>query len=216
MIKTADKEAKRGMEVLEIYKSHLLSGKSARSVPVSAEDRKFAADIFLLTEKPVLYACNVDEKSAINGNKYVDALKEAVKDENAEVMIISAAIEAEIASLDSYEDRLSFLNDLGLSEPGVNKLIHGAYHLLNLATYFTAGVQEVRSWTIHQGMTAPQAAGVIHTDFEKGFIRAEVISYNDYITLKSEAACRAVGKLRLEGKEYVVKDGDVMHFLFNV
>ncbi|MCY7410715.1 MAG: redox-regulated ATPase YchF [Chitinophagales bacterium] len=216
LIKTADKEAKRGLEVLEIYKAHLMSGKSARSAPVSNEDRKFAADIFLLTEKPVLYACNVDEKSAINGNKYVDALNEAVKDENAEVMIISAAIEAEIALLESYDDRLSFLNDLGLNEPGVNKLIHGAYHLLNLATYFTAGVQEVRSWTIHKGMTAPQAAGVIHTDFEKGFIRAEVISYNDYITLRSEAACRAVGKLRLEGKEYVVKDGDVMHFLFNV
>lgn len=193
-----------------------MSGKSARYAPVSKEDRQYVADVFLLTEKPVLYACNVDEQSAVTGNKYVDQLRESVKDENAEVLIISAAIEAEIAQLDSYEDRLSFLKDMGLDEPGVNKLIHASYHLLNLITYFTAGEQEVRAWTIHRGMLAPQAAGVIHSDFEKGFIRAEVIAYDDYVQYQSEAACRSAGKLRLEGKEYEVKDGDVMHFLFNV
>ncbi len=214
--KSGDKELKRALEVTEIYKQHLMSGKSARSAPVSKEDRQYVADVFLLTEKPVLYACNVDEQSAVTGNKYVDQLRESVKDENAEVLIISAAIEAEIAQLDSYEDRLSFLKDMGLDEPGVNKLIHASYHLLNLITYFTAGEQEVRAWTIHRGMLAPQAAGVIHSDFEKGFIRAEVIAYDDYVQYQSEAACRSAGKLRLEGKEYEVKDGDVMHFLFNV
>ncbi|HYV95723.1 MAG TPA: redox-regulated ATPase YchF [Chitinophagales bacterium] len=214
--KAGDRDSKRGLEVIEIYRKHLQSGKSARTVPLGVEDKKFAADIFLLTEKPVLYACNVDEKSAVRGNKYVDALKEVVKGENAEVLIISAAIEAEIAQFENYEDRRAFLSDLGLDEPGVTKLIHASYHLLKLITFLTAGEPEVRAWTIHQGMTAPQAAGVIHSDFEKGFIRAEVITYEDYILLKSEAACRAAGKLRLEGKEYVVKDGDVMHFLFNV
>lgn len=214
--KSGDRNLKRGLEVLGIYKQHLQSGKSARTVPVNSEEKRFASDIFLLTEKPVLYACNVDEKSAVNGNRYAEALREAVKNENAEVLIISAAIEAEIAQFENYEDRLAFLRDMGLNEPGVNKLIHTSYHLLNLITYFTAGEPEVRAWTIHQGMTAPQAAGVIHSDFEKGFIRAEVISYDDYIKYKSEAACRDVGKLRSEGKEYVVKDGDVMHFLFNV
>lgn len=214
--KTGDKEHKRGLEVMEIYKNHLMEGKSARSVPVSDEDRKYAADIFLLTEKPVLYVCNVEEKSATKGNKYTAELEAAVKDENAEVLIISAAIEAEIAQLDHYADRMAFLSEMGLDEPGVNKLIHSSYRLLNLITYFTAGEQEVRSWTIHRSMLAPQAAGVIHTDFEKGFIRAEVIAYADYISYGSEAACRAAGKLRLEGKEYEVNDGDVIHFLFNV
>ena len=214
--KAGDRDSKRGLEVIEVYRKHLQSGKSARTVPVSKEDKRFAADIFLLTEKPVLYVCNVDEKSALKGNKYVDSLKDAVKDEDAEVLIISAAIEAEIAQFENYDDRLAFLSDLGLNEPGVTKLIHASYHLLKLITYLTAGEPEVRAWTIHQGMTAPQAAGVIHSDFEKGFIRAEVIAYEDYVHLKSEAACRAAGKLRLEGKEYVVKDGDVMHFLFNV
>ena len=214
--KSGDKELKRALDVMEIYKQHLMSGKSARSAPVSDEDRKYAADIFLLTEKPVLYVCNVEEKYAISGNGYVEALKKAVKDEKAETLIISAAIEAEIAQLESYEDRVHFLSDIGLDEPGVNKLIHASYRLLNLITYFTAGETEVRAWTIHRGMLAPEAAGVIHTDFEKGFIRAEVIAYDDYIQYRSEAACRTVGKLRLEGKEYEVKDGDVVHFLFNV
>jgi len=214
--KTGDKDAKRAQEVLEMYKKHLEGGKSARSVTVSPEDKKNIEDAFLLTDKPVVYVCNVDEGSVTKGNKYVEALREAVKDENAEILIISAAIEADIAQFESYEDRIAFLNDLGLSEPGVNKLIKAAYHLLNLLTYFTAGEQEVRAWTIHNGDTAPKAAGVIHTDFEKGFIRAEVIAYEDFIKYGSEAACRNAGRLRVEGKEYVVKDGDVMHFLFNV
>jgi GTP-binding protein YchF len=211
-----DKEAKKAYDTLMIYKTHLEAGKSARSVQVREEDKIHVADIHLLTAKPVLYVCNVDESAVKTGNKYVDLVKENVKDENAEVVVIAAAIEADIAQLESYEDRKSFLNDMGLDEPGVNKLILAAYRLLNLYTYFTAGVKEVRAWTIHKGMTAPQAAGVIHTDFERGFIKAEVIKYNDFITYKSEAACRDVGKLAMEGKEYVVGDGDVMHFKFNV
>jgi GTP-binding protein YchF len=214
--KTGDKDAKQCLEVLQLYKAHLQSGRSARTAAVSDEDKKHVADLFLLTLKPVMYVCNVEEQSVLTGNKHTEALKAAIADENAELLIISAAIEAEIAMLDSFDDRTAFLQDLGLSESGVARLIKGAYRLLNLQTYFTAGVQEVRAWTITRGMTAPQAAGVIHSDFEKGFIRAEVISYADFITLGSEAACRAAGKLRLEGKEYIVKDGDVMHFLFNV
>ncbi|MEI7801275.1 MAG: redox-regulated ATPase YchF [Bacteroidota bacterium] len=215
-LKNGDREGKHALEVLELYKVHLESGKSVRSIQLPEEDKKFIADTFLLTDKPVLYVCNVEESSVLKGNKHTEALMNAVKDENAQVIIISAAIEAEIAILESADDRKAFLSDMGLSEPGVNKLIHSAYKLLNLATYFTAGVQEVRAWTIHNGNTAPQAAGVIHTDFEKGFIRAEVIAYDDFIKYGSEAACRTAGRLRVEGKEYLVKDGDVMHFLFNV
>jgi hypothetical protein len=163
-----------------------------------------------------MYVCNVDEASVLTGNKYVDAVREAVKNEQAEIILITAAMESEIAALDSYEDRQSFLKDIGLDEPGVNKLIKSAYRLLNLFTYFTAGVKEVRAWTITKNMTAPQAAGVIHTDFERGFIRAEVIAYEDFVKYGSESACRDNGKLRIEGKEYVVADGDVMHFRFNV
>lgn len=211
-----DKEAKKAFDVLTIYKKHLEQGKSARSAPVQAEDRQYIADIFLLTDKPVMYVCNVDEKSVLTGNAYVDRVREAVKDEHAEVLVIAAAIEADIAQMESYEDRKVFLDDLGLSESGVSKLIKAAYRLLKLSTYFTAGEKEVRAWTIHQGMTAPQAAGVIHTDFEKGFIRAEVIHYGDYIHYGSEHACKEAGKLSIEGKEYVVVDGDVMHFRFNV
>lgn len=212
----SDKEAKKIFDVLSIYKAHLESGKSARSAPVKPEDKQYIEDIHLLTAKPVLYVCNVDEASVKSGNKYVDQVKELVKDENAEIIIITAAMEAEIAALESYVDRQSFLKDIGLEEPGVNKLIKAAYKLLNLSTYFTAGVKEVRAWTITKGMTAPQAAGVIHTDFEKGFIKAEVIKYNDFLQYKSEAACRDAGKLSIEGKEYLVNDGDVMHFRFNV
>jgi len=211
-----DKDAKKCMEVLQIYKEHLEKGKSARSAPVNAEDQRFIADAFLLTAKPVLYVCNVDESSVNTGNKFVDALKAEVKDENAEVLVIAAAIEAEIAQLESYDDRAAFLKDLGLSESGVSKLIHAAYRLLNLSTYFTAGEKEVRAWTITKGMYAPQAAGVIHSDFEKGFIKAEVIRYDDFVQYGSEAACREAGKLSIEGKEYLVNDGDVMHFRFNV
>jgi len=216
MSKTGDKDAKKEFEILSIYKSHLEQGKSAHSALVEAKDREAIADLHLLTDKPVLYVCNVDEASVVNGNKYSEMVKEAVKNEGAEVLLISAAIESEIAALESAEDRQVFLADLGLTEPGVNKLIKAAYRLLNLSTYFTAGVKEVRAWTITKGMTAPQAAGVIHTDFEKGFIKAETIKYNDFITYGSEAACRDAGKLSIEGKEYVVDDGDVMHFRFNV
>ncbi|PYF69412.1 hypothetical protein B0O44_11050 [Pedobacter nutrimenti] len=215
MAKT-DKDAKRTFDVLSIIKTHLESGKSVRSAAVEADDFDFIQDLGLLTQKPVMYVCNVDENSVINGNAYVDRVKEAVKDENAEVLVISAKIESEIAELDSYEERQEFLADLGLTESGVNKLIRAAYRLLDLYTYFTAGVQEVRAWTITKGFTAPQAAGVIHTDFEKGFIRAEVIKYNDFVTLGSENACKDAGKLGVEGKTYVVEDGDIMHFRFNV
>ena len=163
-----------------------------------------------------MYVCNVDEASAVNGNKFVDALRESVKDENAEILIVAAATEADIAELETYEERQMFLEEAGLSESGVSRLIRAAYHLLNLQTYFTAGVQEVRAWTFEKGWKAPQCAGVIHTDFEKGFIRAEVIKYDDFVTLGSEAACKEAGKMNVEGKEYVVQDGDIMHFRFNV
>jgi len=217
MAKTGgDKDAKRTYEILTAVKSHLESGKSIRTAPLAQEDFDFIEDLGLLTQKPVMYVCNVDEASVINGNKYVDLVKANVADENAEVLVISAKIESEIAELDSYEERQEFLADLGLTESGVNKLIRAAYKLLNLYTYFTAGVQEVRAWTITKGFTAPQAAGVIHTDFEKGFIRAEVIKYNDFVTLGSENACKDAGKLGVEGKTYVVEDGDIMHFRFNV
>ena len=211
-----DKDAKKAYDVLLNLKELLEQGKSARSASLSEADLIHVADCCLLTIKPVLYVCNVDEAAVKTGNKYVDAVKEAVKAENAEVLIITAQMEAEIASLETYEERQLFLADMGLEEPGVNKLIKAAYKILNLQTYFTAGVKEVRAWTISKGMTAPQAAGVIHTDFEKGFIRAEVIKYKDFITLGSEAACKDAGKMGVEGKEYVVNDGDMMHFRFNV
>ncbi|WP_304064361.1 redox-regulated ATPase YchF [Pedobacter glucosidilyticus] len=211
-----DKDAKKTFEILSAVKSHLESGKSARTAPITVEDFEFIVDLSLLTIKPVLYVCNVDEASVNTGNKYVDLVKESVKDENAEVLIISAKIESEIAELEDYEERQMFLADLGLTESGVAKLIRAAYRLLNLSTYFTAGVQEVRAWTITKGFTAPQAAGVIHSDFEKGFIRAEVIKYQDFVTLGSENACKEAGKLGVEGKTYIVEDGDIMHFRFNV
>ena len=211
-----DKEAKRSYEILSVVKSHLESGKSARTAPIEKEDFEFISDLALLTVKPILYVCNVDEASVTTGNAYVDRVREAIKEEDAELLIISAQIESEITQLDSYEERQLFLEDLGLDESGVNKLIRAAYKLLNLATYFTAGVQEVRAWTIENGFTAPQAAGVIHTDFEKGFIRAEVIKYEDFVQYGSEAAVKEAGKLGVEGKGYIVQDGDIMHFRFNV
>lgn len=213
---TGDKEGLKISAVLEQYKAHLEKGKSARSMETDAEGKKIIYDLFLLTIKPIIYVCNVDEKNVKTGNAFVEKLKEAVKDENAEVILVSANIESEIAQLESYEDRKLFLADLGLEESGLNKLIKSGYKLLNLITYFTAGVKEVRAWTITKGMLAPQAAGVIHTDFEKGFIRAEVIKYADYIKYGSEAACKEAGKLNVEGKDYIVGDGDVMHFRFNV
>jgi GTP-binding protein YchF len=217
MAKTGgDKDAKKTYEILSVVKATLESGKSVRIAPLTEEDFEYISDLGLLTQKPVLYVCNVDEASVVDGNKYVDLVKEAVKDENAEVLIISAKIESEIAELESFEERQVFLEDMGLSESGVTKLIQAAYKLLKLSTYFTAGVQEVRAWTITKGFTAPQAAGVIHTDFEKGFIRAEVIKYNDFVSLGSENACKEAGKLSVEGKTYIVEDGDIMHFRFNV
>jgi len=215
--KTGDRELQRGLQLLQELKAHLEKGQSARSFAVSREDRiKFIDDAFLLTIKPVIYVCNVDESSVINGNVYTQQVAEAVKNEKAEIIFISAAIESEIAVLDSFEDRQAFLSDMGLSESGVTRLIRSTYQLLNLITYFTAGVQEVRAWTITRGMLAPQAAGVIHSDFEKGFIRAEVIKYADFVHYGSEAACREAGKLNVEGKDYLVEDGDIMHFRFNV
>lgn len=214
--KTGDKDAAKAEAALLKYKNHLESGQSARNCTVTEDEAKYVEDIFLLTAKPVLYVCNVDEGSVVNGNKYVDLVKEAAAKEGAGIIMISAAIESDIAGLESFDDRQAFLADMGLTESGVAKLIKEAYKLLNLITYFTAGVQEVRAWTINNGFKAPQAAGVIHTDFEKGFIRAEVIAYNDFITYKTEAAVKEAGKMRVEGKEYTVVDGDVMHFRFNV
>ncbi len=214
--KSGDKDAKHGMEILNIYREHLENFQSARTAPVDEKDRRFIDDLFLLTNKPVLYVCNVDEASAVSGNAYVEALKEAVKDENTEVLVIAAALEAEIADLENPDDRMEFLADVGLSEPGVNKLVRSAYSLLNLQSFFTAGPKEVKAWTIRKGMTAPQAAGVIHSDLERGFIRAEVIHYDDYIRYGTEHACKEAGKLALEGKNYIVGDGDVIHIRFNV
>jgi len=214
--KIGDKDAKHGVEVLNIYKQHFESFGSARSAPVEERDKKYIEDLFLLTNKPVLYVCNVDESSAVSGNAYVDALKEAVKNENTQVLVIAAAMEAEIAELDEEADRIAFLQDIGLTEPGVNKLVNSAYATLNLESFFTEGPKEVRAWTIKKGMTAPQAAGVIHSDLERGFIRAEVIKYQDFITLGSEHACRDAGKLHVEGKNYIVEDGDILHIRFNV
>lgn len=214
--KSGDAKAKKELATLVAYKETLLAGKNARTLKMDAEDKKAIEDLQLLTDKPVIYVANVDEGSIHNGNKFVDALKALVKEEDAEVVIVCAAIEAQIAELESEEDRYVFLEEYGLKESGLSRLIQAAYHLLNLITYFTAGEKEVRAWTIHRGWKAPQAAGVIHTDFEKGFIRAEVIKIPDYQKYKSEAGCREAGKLAVEGKEYVVEDGDVMHFRFNV
>ncbi len=215
--KAGDKEAAKLAALLTRYRAALLEGKSCRSVALNNEEEaQMARDLFLLTNKPVMYVCNVDDASAVNGNKYVDAVREAVKEENAEILIISARTESEIAEMEDYNDRQMFLEEMGLSESGVVRLIQSAYHLLGLQTFFTAGADECRAWTIHKGDKAPRAAGVIHTDFERGFIRAEVIKYDDFVSLKTEAACRAAGKMGIEGKDYVVQDGDIMHFLFNV
>ncbi|WP_297328415.1 redox-regulated ATPase YchF [uncultured Bacteroides sp.] len=212
-----DKTAKQTYDVLIQYKEALEQGKSARTVQFETKDeQKIAKELFLLTSKPVMYVCNVDETSAVNGNKYVHMVCEAVKDENAEILIVAAKTEADIAELETYEDRQMFLQEIGLEESGVSRLIRSAYNLLNLETFITAGEIEVRAWTYQKGWKAPQCAGVIHTDFEKGFIRAEVIKYEDFIKYGSESAVREAGKLGVEGKEYVVQDGDIMHFRFNV
>jgi len=214
--KTGEKTAKKIVEILERYKTALEQGKSARTVEIEPEEKTMVADLYLLTDKPILYVCNVDEDSAVNGNAHVESVKEAIKDEDSGLLIVAAKIESEITELDTYEERQMFLEEIGLEESGLNKLIKEAYKLLRLETYFTAGVKEVRAWTYPIGAKAPQAAGVIHTDFEKGFIRAEVIKYNDFVGLGSEQACKEAGKMNVEGKEYVVNDGDIMHFRFNV
>jgi len=212
-----DKQAKLALEVMQKYKEALSEGRNARTVELENREQELAAkDLFLLTNKPVMYVCNVDEGSAVNGNAYVERVREAVKNENAQVIVLAAKIESEIAELETYEERQMFLEEIGLQESGVNRLIKAAYALLNLRTFLTAGSDEVRAWTFRAGWKAPQCAGVIHTDFEKGFIRAEVIKYDDFIALGGESACRAAGKLGIEGKDYLVQDGDIMHFLFNV
>jgi len=216
LVKAGDKDAKHGIEVLTKYKNHIGNFNNARTLDIKAEEKKNVDDLFLLTMKPVMYVCNVDEKSAVAGNKYVDKVKEALNGKNAEILVIAGAVEAEIAELESVEDRLAFLKDAGLNEPGVDKMVRAAYKMLNLQTFFTVGPKEIRAWTIKKGMNAPQASGVIHSDLERGFIRAEVMKYNDFITLGSEHACKEAGKFYIEGKNYVVEDGDILHIRFNV
>jgi GTP-binding protein YchF len=216
LLKAGDKDAKHTLEILHLYKNHLESFQSARSLDITKDDRKLVRDLCLLTEKPVLYVCNVDDKSAINGNKYVDQLKDIIQKEDAEMLVIAGKMEAEIAELDTEEDRLVFLNDVGLDEPSVNKLIKSAFHLLNLRTFYTAGPIEARAWTIKAGMNAPQASGVIHSDLERGFIRAEVMKYDDFVSLGTEHACKEAGKFYVEGKHYIVEEGDILHIRFNV
>ena len=212
-----DKTARLQADVLQAYKAALEAGKPARTVQFETKDeQRFARDLFLLTNKPVLYVCNVDDASAVSGNKYVEQVKEALKDDSSDIMIVAAATESDIAELETPEERAEFLEEIGLKESGVSRLIRAAYALLDLQTYFTAGSDECRAWTFLRGTKAPQAAGIIHTDFEKGFIRAEVIKYDDFVTLGSENAVKEAGKMAVEGKDYVVCDGDIMHFRFNV
>ncbi|MCA4775931.1 redox-regulated ATPase YchF [Empedobacter stercoris] len=214
--KAGNKEEQKIVEVLTAVIAHLEELKNVREMELDEKEQEIIDSLQLITAKPVLYLCNVDESAAKDGNEFVAKVKEAVKDEHAEVLVLAAQIEADINELETYDERQIFLEELGLEEPGVNRLIRSAYSLLNLETYFTAGVKEVRAWTIKKGSTGPQAAGVIHTDFEKGFIRAEVIKFEDFLTYGSEAKCREAGKLNVEGKAYIVQDGDIMHFLFNV
>ncbi|SFS37911.1 hypothetical protein SAMN05216365_1048 [Porphyromonadaceae bacterium NLAE-zl-C104] len=212
-----DKDARLAFEVYSKIREALLQGESARTVTFDTKDEnRIARELFLLTAKPVLYVCNVDEASAVTGNQYVEAVREAIKNEKADILVVAAKIESEIAEFDTYEEREMFLNEIGLEESGVSRLIKAAYNLLDLQTFLTAGVQEVRAWTFQKGWKAPQCAGVIHTDFEKGFIRAEVIKYEDFISYGSENAVKEAGKMSVEGKEYIVQDGDIMHFRFNV
>ena len=214
--KSGDKEAKHGIEVLKNFKSKLENFENARDIELAEQERKFIDDLFLLTIKPVLYVCNVDDASAVSGNAYVEQVREFLKEENTEIIVLAAKLESEIADLEDVEDRKAFLADAGLVEPGVDKLIRSAYSLLNLMSFFTVGPKEIRAWTIRKGMTAPQAAGVIHSDLERGFIRAEVMKYDDFITLGSEHACKEKGKLHVEGKQYVIQDADILHIRFNV
>jgi GTP-binding protein YchF len=214
--KAGDKDSIHGLDVLGRYRDHIEGFNNARSLDVKEDERKYVDDLFLLTMKPLMFVCNVDEKSAVSGNNHTERVKEFLKDKNAEILIIAGALEAEISELENKEDRLSFLKDAGLDEPGVDKLVRAAYRLLNLQTFFTMGPKEIRAWTIKKGTTASQAAGVVHSDFERGFIKAEVMKYNDFITLGSEHACKEAGKFHVEGKNYVVCDGDIIYIRFNV
>jgi GTP-binding protein YchF len=216
VLRSGDKEAKQSIEVLNKVKSKLESFGNIRDLQLDPQERKVIDDLFLLTVKPVLYVCNVDDASAVKGNDYVNKVKEHLKNTSAEILIVAAKLEAEIADFDNEDDKLMFLDDAGLQEPGVNRIIRSAYSMLNLLSFFTVGPKEIRAWTIHKGMTAPQAAGVIHSDLERGFIRAEVMKYQDFITLGSEHTCKEKGKLLIEGKHYIVGDGDILHIRFNV
>jgi hypothetical protein len=216
LVRAGDKDARHGREVLEKVKDHIGNFNNARTLEMSAEDKKHIDDLFLLTMKPVMYVCNVDEKSAVIGNRYVDQVKEALKGRDTEIIVIAGEIEAEIAELENIDDRLAFLYDAGLDEPGVDRMVRAAYKMLNLQTFFTVGPKEIRAWTIKKGMTAPQASGVIHSDLERGFIRAEVMKYHDFVKLGSEHACKEAGRFFIEGKSYVVEDGDILHIRFNV
>jgi GTP-binding protein YchF len=214
--KTGDKEASQAIEVLERYRDHIEGFNNARILEVKDEERKYIDDLFLLTMKPVMYVCNVDERSAAEGNHYSDRVKEYLREKNTEVLVIAGALEAEIAELENIDDRMEFLKDAGLQEPGVSKLVKAAYRLLDLQTFFTIGPKEIRAWTIRKGMTASEAAGVIHSDLERGFIRAEVMKYNDFINLGSEHACKEAGKFHIEGRNYIVEDGNILFIRFNV
>jgi len=214
--KSGDKDAMHGLEVLERYREHFEGFNDALTLPIKDDEKKYVDDLFLLTMKPVMYVCNVDEKSALTGNRFVERVKEYLAGRNAEILVIAGAIEAEIAELENIDDRKAFLKDIGLEEPGVDKLVRAAYRMLELQTFFTVGPKEIRAWTIKKGMTVSQAAGVIHSDLERGFIRAEVMKYHDFVTLGSEHACREAGKLLIEGRNYIVADGDILHIRFNV
>lgn len=216
LIKSGDKDAKKGKEILLKYKDHFENFENARSIDLKEGDKVYIKDLLLLTEKPVIYVCNVDDASAISGNKYSDMVIEKLTNDSCEIVIIAGKLEEEIAELEDADDRLEFLSDAGLKEPGVNKLIRGAYAALNLHSFFTAGPKEIKAWTIKKGMTAPQASGVIHSDLERGFIRAEVIKYVDFIELGSEQAVKDKGRFHVEGKNYIVEDADIMHIRFNV
>lgn len=214
--KTGDKDARRGIEVLEQYKAHLEDFQNARSLELSDSDRKHIEDLFLLTSKPVMFVCNVEDEAALTGNKYVEQVKEYLSGEEAEILVLAARLESEIAELEDEEDRKEFLADAGLEEPGVNKLVRSAYSMLNLISFFTVGPKEIRAWTIRKGALAPEAAGAIHSDLQRGFIRAEVMKYEDFVSLGSEQACKDKGKLSVEGKNYVVEEADILHIRFNV
>ncbi|MDR2009859.1 MAG: redox-regulated ATPase YchF [Bacteroidales bacterium] len=216
LVKVGDKEAKQAIEVLKVYQDHLENMQNARTAPVKEDDKKYISDLFLLTAKPVMFVCNIDESSLMTGNKYVEAVKNAITEDNIKVLTVAAALESEIAELETDEEKQEFLNDYGLTEPSVNLIIREAYDLLNLQSFFTVGPKEIKAWTIKKGMTAPEAAGAIHSDLQRGFIRAEVMKYEDFINLGSENAVKNAGKFHVEGKTYIVQDGDIIHIRFNV